>query len=280
MGLSCSRCGVSGCTQGSSGVCVQIQCFGVNVQRPWGQSTASVCDPSARGLEVGGGIVGSDRCSRCPRPPYPRPHSATTGRGPLVSPRGAPRRAAPSGRARSPPPPRGRPLRIWAGAPAPPPPSGRFQPRRAPSVRPSVRPVRSRPAAVAWGPPGRRDRAALPGIAPTAEPRRPRPPSRGTQRGAAPERRSKTPRRPRPGLEPRRAPPRPSLEQSPDPPLRPRPPGAPPDPVPVGARDARSGPRCSGRGESCAGPDPTAGPGGGAPPALWRPNGSRSSPPT
>lgn len=154
-----------------------LRCNGAELQQVWGQrlhagifrglcadsvlrgqcaaslgSVHGVCVRSqCTGAGGGGGIVGSDRCSRCPRPPYPRPHSATTGRGPLVSPRGAPRRAAPSGRARSPPPPRGRPLRIWAGAPAPPPPSGRFQPRRAPSVRPS-RPVPSRRRRM--GPPG------------------------------------------------------------------------------------------------------------------------------
>lgn len=246
MGLSCSRCGVSGCTQGSSGVCVQIQCFGVNVQRPWGQSTASVCDPSARGLGGGEGSWGRIGVPAAPARPTPDPTRPPPDGDPSCRP--AVPRAEPPRRAG--PDPRHPPGAAPSG-------SGReLRPRRPPpaasspaGLRPSVRPVRSRPAAVAWGPPGRRDRAALPGIAPTAEPRRPRPPSRGTQRGAAPERRSKTPRRPRPGLEPRRAPPAPIAGAEPGPP--------PPPPTSGGA----AGPRPR-RGEGRSERPPVLGAGG------------------
>lgn len=246
MGLSCSRCGVSGCTQGSSGVCVQIQCFGVNVQRPWGQSTASVCDPSARGLGGGEGSWGRIGAPAAPARPTPDPTRPPPDGDPSCRP--AVPRAEPPRRAG--PDPRHPPGAAPSG-------SGReLRPRRPPpaasspaGLRPSVRPVRSRPAAVAWGPPGRRDRAALPGIAPTAEPRRPRPPSRGTQRGAAPERRPKTPPRPRPGLEPRRAPPAPIAGAEPGPP--------PPPPTSGGA----AGPRPR-RGEGRSERPPVLGAGG------------------
>lgn len=239
------------------GVCVRSQCTGAGGggrDRGVG-SVLPLPPPALPQTPLGHHRTGTPRVApRCPaqsRPVGPGPIPATPPGPPPPDLGGSSGPAAPL-----------RPLPAPPGSVRPSVPSGPVPPPSHGAPRAGVTEPHSRgsPPPRSRDGPGR-PRGALSAELPRSADRRPPPaPARGWSRAEPP--------------------PRPSLEQSPDPPLRPRPPGAPPDPVPVGARDARSGPRCSGRGESCAGPDPTAGPGGGAPPALWRPNGSRSSPPT
>lgn len=182
-----------------------------------GVSAWGLCAIPVRG--VCGGDHGVESVLPLPPPVLPQTSLGFTARGPLVSPRGAPRRAAPSGPARSPPPPGAAPSGSGRGAPASPPP---LRPLPAPpgSVRPSRPSVPSGPVPP---PPHGAPRAGVTEPHPRGSP----PPRsrdgprrlRGAISADLPRSADRgPPLRPRPGPEQLRAPPAPIAGAEPGPP--------------------------------------------------------------